>query len=108
MSWFVGWFATFNLWKLVGLAGQAIFGSRFFVQWLASERARRSVMPMAFWYLSLAGGLLTFAYAVYIREPVFIVAQLGGSVIYARNVWMLHRSKGGLPSAGLAPAGGGR
>lgn len=91
MSWFLGWFVTMNLWKTIGLLGQVIFGSRFFVQWFASERLKRSVIPLTFWHLSLMGGLLTFAYAIYIQEPVFIIAQAGGVLIYSRNLYFIYR-----------------
>ena len=93
MSWFIGWFTTMNLMKTLGLGGQLIFGSRFFVQWIASERARRSVIPLAFWYLSIVGSLLTLIYAFYIKEPVFIISQLGGLVIYTRNLMFISRDR---------------
>ncbi len=93
MSWFLGWFATMNLMKSIGLVGQVIFGSRFFVQWFASERLKRSVIPLAFWHLSLLGGALTLAYAVYIQEPVFIIAQVGGVLIYSRNLYFVYRDR---------------
>ena len=56
MTWFLGWFAAMDLWKIVGIVGQVVFGMRFIVQWLVSERAGRSVIPVAFWYLSVGGG----------------------------------------------------
>ena len=93
MSWFIGWFTTMNLMKTLGLGGQLIFGSRFFVQWIASERARRSVIPLAFWYLSIVGSLLTLIYAFHIKEPVFIISQLGGLVIYTRNLMFISRDR---------------
>jgi lipid-A-disaccharide synthase-like uncharacterized protein len=93
MSWFIAWFTTMNLMKTVGLAGQAIFGSRFFVQWLASERAKRSVIPLAFWHLSFFGGLLTLVYAIHIQEPVFILSQAGGLIIYGRNLALIYRHR---------------
>lgn len=91
MSWFIDWFTTMNVLKVVGLAGQAIFGCRFLVQWIASERQQRSVIPVAFWYISLLGGVLTLIYAVNIKEPVFILSQIGGIVIYARNLMFVYR-----------------
>lgn len=100
MSWFLGWFATMNVMKAIGLSGQVIFGSRFFVQWFASERLKRSVIPLAFWHLSLLGGALTLAYAVYIQEPVFIIAQLGGLLIYSRNLYFIYRDKRAHPLLG--------
>jgi lipid-A-disaccharide synthase-like uncharacterized protein len=100
MSWFLGWFATMNLMKSLGLLGQVTFGSRFFVQWFASERLKRSVIPLAFWHLSLVGGILTLVYAVYIQEPVFVIAQLGGVVIYSRNLYFIYRDKRAHPLLG--------
>ena len=91
MSWFIEWFMTMTVMKAVGLGGQAIFGSRFFFQWYASERAKRSVIPVVFWYISIVGGLLTLIYAVYKKDPVFILAQLGGLVIYGRNLMLVYR-----------------
>ena len=93
MSWFIGWFTTMDVMKTVGLLGQAIFGSRFLVQWLASERARRSIIPLAFWHLSFVGGVLTFIYAMHIHEPVFIISQLGGIAIYGRNLMFVYRDR---------------
>jgi len=71
-----------------------MFGSRFLVQWLASESAKRSVVPRAFWYLSLLGGVTLFAYACYRRDPVFVIGQGAGLLVYARNL-MLPRSAAG-------------
>jgi lipid-A-disaccharide synthase-like uncharacterized protein len=62
---------------------------RFLIQWIMSERARRSVMPTAFWYFSLAGGVVLLTYAIYRRDPVFILGQGMGLVIYARNLWLI-------------------
>ena len=77
------------LWLAVGFAGQALFSARFLVQWLASERRGRSVVPLAFWYFSVAGGMTLLAYAMYRRDPVFIVGQLGGLAIYLRNLQLI-------------------
>ncbi len=74
------------LWLGVGFTGQAFFFSRFFVQWLASERAGRSVIPRSFWYLSLGGGVILFTYAVHLGDPVFIAGQSTGAFIYLRNL----------------------
>ncbi len=93
MTWFVAWFSSMTLMKVVGLTGQAVFGSRFLVQWLASERLGRSVIPVAFWYLSMAGCVLTFGYALYIEEPVFILSQAGGLLIYSRNLFFVYRDR---------------
>lgn len=80
-----------HVWIVVGFIGQALFGSRFFVQWIVSERRRQSVMPIAFWYLSLAGAAVLLAYAIHRRDPVFIVGQATGFLIYMRNLWFIHR-----------------
>ena len=78
---------------LVGLAGQLLFSARFIVQWVASERAGRSVMPVAFWYFSLAGGLVLLAYALYRADPVFILGQAAGTFIYLRNLMLIYRER---------------
>jgi lipid-A-disaccharide synthase-like uncharacterized protein len=88
------WFAALDhRWVLVGFAGQAMFFMRFFVQWLASERARRSVVPHAFWYFSVAGGAILLSYAIYRQDPVFVIGQTTGFLIYARNLYFIHFSK---------------
>jgi lipid-A-disaccharide synthase-like uncharacterized protein len=74
------------LWIGVGFLGQALFSLRFLVQWITSERQRRSVVPLAFWYFSLAGGTVLLAYAIWRRDPVFIAGQAGGLIIYLRNL----------------------
>lgn len=84
---------TRNPWLWIGFAGQALFFGRFFVQWLASERRKQSVIPVAFWFFSLGGGLVLFSYAVHRRDPVFILGQLGGLFIYSRNLWFIYRRK---------------
>lgn len=76
-------------WLLAGLAAQAMFSARFLVQWIASERVRRSVMPQAFWYFSFVGGLMLLAYAVHRRDPVFILGQAFGLIVYSRNIYFL-------------------
>lgn len=83
-----------TLWVAIGLAGQALFTSRFLVQWIASERQGRSVIPHAFWWLSLAGGLTLLAYALWRQDPVFILGQSVGLVVYSRNLMLLRRTKG--------------
>lgn len=81
------------VWVLVGLGGQALFTARFLAQWVASERARRSVVPVAFWWLSIAGGAVLLAYAVHRGDPVFILGQSMGLVIYVRNLWLIHAER---------------
>lgn len=78
-------------WLLVGLIGQGAFAGRFFVQWLASERKGRSVVPPAFWYMSLIAGLMILAYGIYRWEPVIILSQVFNPVIYLRNIMLLAR-----------------
>ena len=80
------------VWIVVGLLGQALFFGRFFVQWIASERRKQSVVPRSFWYLSLAGGSVLLVYAIHQRDPVFIVGQAAGFFIYTRNLWFLRRA----------------
>jgi lipid-A-disaccharide synthase-like uncharacterized protein len=80
-------------WIVIGFAGQALFSMRFLYQWIASERLRRSVIPEAFWYFSMAGGVTLLAYAIYREDPVFIVGQAAGLVIYARNLYFIWRHK---------------
>ncbi len=86
------------VWLAVGFGGQAIFASRFLYQWIVSERAGRSHIPRAFWYLSLAGGLTLLSYAIHRGDPVFILGQTTGALIYIRNLVLLHR-RGQLESA---------
>ena len=81
-----------NGWVLFGILGQILFGSRFIVQWLASERRRESTIPVAFWYLSLLGGLILFAYAFWYRQDiVFTIGQSAGVFIYVRNLVLIRR-----------------
>ncbi len=80
-----------NGWIILGFAGQALFAARFIVQWIESERRGRSVVPVAFWFLSLAGGLLLLIYAAFLKDPVFIVGQGAGLLVYARNVHLIRR-----------------
>ena len=80
-------------WWVIGFGGTAMFASRFVVQWIASERQQRSVIPVAFWYLSLVGGLLSLSYAIFRIDPVFILAQSTGSLVYLRNLQLIKRHK---------------
>ncbi len=87
------------IWLAIGFAGQLLFSARFIVQWLSSERQRRSVVPLAFWYFSIAGGITLFVYAVHIGDPVFILGQSMGVLIYARNLWFIRRERQQLAAA---------
>lgn len=80
-------------WVVFGLAGQLAFSARFIVQWIASERVNRSVVPVAFWYFSIVGGVILFAYAVHRQDPVFILGQSLGLIIYSRNLWLIHAER---------------
>ncbi|MBV8518312.1 MAG: lipid-A-disaccharide synthase N-terminal domain-containing protein [Acidobacteria bacterium] len=80
-----------DLWLIFGFAGQFLFAGRFLVQWISSERKRESHVPIAFWYFSLAGGLVMTAYAIHRRDPVFIIGQGSGLIVYIRNLMLIHR-----------------
>ena len=80
-------------WLVIGFLGQALFSARFIVQWLSSEKIKKSVIPQAFWYFSVAGGATLLAYAIHRRDPVFIVGQAAGLFIYARNLQFIWRDR---------------
>lgn len=82
-----------SLWVKIGFLGQAAFTARFVVQWIASEKKRDSVVPVAFWWLSLVGGMILLAYAAHNRDPVIIVGQAMGLVVYARNLMLVERAR---------------
>jgi lipid-A-disaccharide synthase-like uncharacterized protein len=84
---------------LVGYAGQALFTMRFVVQWVASERAKKSVFPVAFWFFSIGGGILLFIYALTIKDPVFILGQGFGVFVYLRNLYFVYRERRATGSA---------
>ena len=81
-------------WLALGFFAQALFTARFLVQWIASERAGKSVIPIAFWFFSIGGGLLLLVYALYRRDPVFIAGQAFGVFVYARNLFFELRDRG--------------
>lgn len=94
------------LWLSVGLVGQVLFSARWLIQWFVTEKSRRSTMPETFWYLSLLGGLLVFAYGLHRLDPVIILGQFG-VLIYARNLFFIRKEKmeGASPAPAPAPAG---
>lgn len=80
-----------DLWIAIGLAGQLLFSARFLVQWITSEIKRESVVPTSFWFLSIGGSLVLLIYSIHVRDPVFILGQSLGCLIYARNLAMIRR-----------------
>ena len=83
----------FDFWLVFGLLAQLMFAGRFIVQWVSSERAGRSVVPYAFWIFSMAGGLMTLLYGIVKREPVIVFWQGVATLIYARNMMLIHRER---------------
>lgn len=83
---------TEAIWIGIGFLGQGLFFGRWLVQWIASERNAESRVPISFWYMSLIGGLITLTYAIYRMDPVFIAGQSVGSVVYLRNLVLIHRT----------------
>ncbi len=82
-----------TVWIGIGLLGQVFFTSRFLVQWLVSERRKESVIPMAFWWLSILGGVTLLAYAIWRMDPVFILGQSFGVIVYGRNLILIFRKR---------------
>ena len=85
--------AKFDFWLAFGLVAQLAFAARFLVQWIASERAGNSVVPIAFWFCSMGGGVMTLVYGIVKREPVIIVGQLLSNIIYVRNIMLIRKNK---------------
>ncbi len=83
---------TETIWLAIGFLGQGLFFGRWLVQWIASERSSESRVPISFWYMSLVGGLITLAYAIYRKDPVFISGQGLGAVVYLRNLVLIYRA----------------
>jgi lipid-A-disaccharide synthase-like uncharacterized protein len=88
-----------DLWVMLGFLAQLMFSMRFLVQWIASERARRSVIPIAFWFFSVGGGAMLFIYAIHRKDPVFIVGQGAGLIIYFRNIYFILRKQDPLTAS---------
>jgi lipid-A-disaccharide synthase-like uncharacterized protein len=89
----MNWFDIPQFWLVVGFGGQLAFSARFLVQWVVSEARRESVIPVPFWYLSLVGGSLLLVYAIHRRDPVFILGQGAGLVVYLRNLVLISRRR---------------
>ncbi|MGH6828436.1 MAG: lipid-A-disaccharide synthase N-terminal domain-containing protein [Rhizomicrobium sp.] len=90
-----------HIWIALGFVGQILFGSRFFVQLFKSEMEGRSVIPVTFWYLSIGGGIITLIYSVHLGQLglPFLVAQVGGLVVYVRNLHLVYRERTGTKAA---------
>jgi lipid-A-disaccharide synthase-like uncharacterized protein len=83
----------FDIWLIIGFLGQALFSMRFLIQWIKSEREKKSTIPIAFWYFSLAGGASLLVYAIHRKDPVFILGQATGLFIYSRNLYLIFRER---------------
>jgi lipid-A-disaccharide synthase-like uncharacterized protein len=92
-----------TIWLAIGFLGQGLFFGRWVIQWIASERKAESQVPLSFWYMSLIGGLITLAYAIYRRDPVFIAGQSIGSIVYIRNLMLISRASQAKHLAGPSP-----
>ncbi|GJE55899.1 MULTISPECIES: lipid-A-disaccharide synthase N-terminal domain-containing protein [Methylobacterium] len=93
-AYFYDVFVTrFDFWLVFGILAQLVFGSRFILQWIASEREGRSVMPLSFWFLSIVGGLMTLVYGFVRKEPVIIIGQGLSTGIYVRNLALIFRER---------------
>lgn len=88
--------STQKIWLIIGFFGQAMFSMRFLIQWLRSEQAKQSIIPVAFWYFSLAGGVTLLSYAIYKEDPVFILGQSMGLVVYLRNLHLIKSRRASL------------
>jgi len=88
-----------NFWLVFGFFGQMMFSGRFLIQWIASEKKKKSVIPVAFWYFSIAGAVILLSYAIYRKDPVFILGQSVGLIIYTRNLVLIARHKNAKATA---------
>ncbi len=82
-----------DIWLVVGFTGQLLFSTRFLIQWIVSEKKKKSVIPLSFWYFSMGGAIVLLSYAIYRKDPVFIVGQSMGLIVYARNLILIARHK---------------
>ncbi len=87
-----------TIWLAVGFLGQGLFSARFIVQWISSERQKKSIIPVAFWYFSIAGGTTLLAYAIHIKDPVIILGQATGLFVYLRNLYFVAYERKNLKS----------
>ncbi len=84
---------TTTIWLGIGFMGQTLFSMRFLIQWISSEKQKKSVIPVAFWYFSLGGGVTLLSYAIFRLDPVFILGQAGGLLVYSRNLYFVMRDR---------------
>ncbi len=84
---------SLKLWLILGFIGQIMFSMRFLIQWFVSEKKKKSVIPISFWYFSIAGGVLLLSYAIFRKDPVFMLGQSVGVVIYLRNLYLIHKKR---------------
>ena len=106
-QWWITTPVSEKAWLGVGFLAQLMFSMRFIVQWIASERARRSIVPETFWYFSMIGGAMLLAYAIYRLDPVFMLGQAMGLIIYSRNIYFIrthHKSEANAAAATATPA----
>lgn len=96
-TWWANTSSTEVLWLAVGFGAQMMFSMRFLIQWIASEKARASIVPETFWYFSFAGGAMLLVYAIYRVDPVFIMGQATGLLIYSRNIYFIWNNKKDKP-----------
>ena len=94
--------ARFDFWAAFGILAQFVFAARFIVQWIASERAERSVIPIGFWFLSIGGGMMTLVYGFARRDLVIILGQAFSVFIYVRNLMLISREKNRRAAEGMA------
>jgi len=90
---------------ILGFLGQALFSARFFVQWIASEKRGKSIVPLSFWYLSVGGGGILLIYAILRKDPVFILGQGGGLIVYLRNLCLIRREYNLINAHDKVPGG---
>ena len=88
-----------QIWLIIGFIGQTVFASRFLIQWVVSERASKSIIPNVFWWISLAGSMILLSYAIHKVDPVFIVGQSTGLLIYSRNLYLIYKEKKNINKA---------
>jgi lipid-A-disaccharide synthase-like uncharacterized protein len=106
LAQFLTWVTADPIWLAIGLIGNVLFASRFIVQWFQSEREGRSVIPVSFWYLSLAGGIVTTVYAFHLKSLPYALGQASGLFVYGRNLFLIFRERNLLRQAAAHPEPG--